>query len=219
MMTTPEATAALRALRRAAPAWNAPAVAFVAENSGSPFRILIATLLSLRTQDSTTIGAARRLFALADSPAGMLALDERTIAETIHPVGFYRQKARQILEISRLLAGRRGGEVPADPDALLALPGVGRKTANLVLSLGFGRDAVCVDTHVHRITNRWGYVRTKDPEETEAALRAKLPRPYWIDVNRLLVQFGQAICRPVSPWCSRCPVARWCRRRGVTSKR
>lgn len=218
-MTTRKVSAALRVLRRLAAGWDVPSVSFVAENSRSPFRILIATLLSLRTQDQTTAQAARRLFALADTPTAMLALDEATIARTIYPVGFYRQKARQIREICRILLGRHGGEVPADLDALLALPGVGRKTANLVVSLGFGLPGICVDTHVHRIMNRWGYVSTRDPEATERALRAKLPRRYWIEVNRLLVAFGQAVCRPVSPWCSRCPVARWCPRVGVTSTR
>lgn len=218
-MTTREATAALRVLRAASAGWDVPSVSFVAENSGSPFQILIATVLSLRTQDSTTIHAARRLFALAADPQAMLALDEATIAKAIYPVGFYRQKAGQIREICRILLERYGGEVPRDLDALLELPGVGRKTANLVVSLGYGLPGICVDTHVHRITNRWGYVETRTPEETEMALRAKLPRPYWIEINRLLVQFGQGICRPISPWCSTCPVARWCRRVGVTSAR
>lgn len=218
-MSTREATAALRALRVASPSWDTPSVSFVAENSGSPFQVLIATVLSLRTQDATTIHAARRLFALAGEPRAMLALDEATLARTIYPVGFYRQKARQIREICRILLEREGGEVPRDIDALLELPGVGRKTANLVVSLGYGEPGVCVDTHVHRITNRWGYVETRTPEQTEMALRATLPRPYWTDVNRLLVQFGQAICRPVSPRCSICPVARSCRRVGVTSAR
>ncbi|HEX7125806.1 MAG TPA: endonuclease III [Thermodesulfobacteriota bacterium] len=218
-MTTREATAALRVLRAASAAWDVPSVSFVAENSGSPFQILIATVLSLRTQDSTTIHAARRLFALASDPRAMLALDEATIAKAIYPVGFYRQKAGQIREICRILLERYGGEVPRDLDALLELPGVGRKTANLVVSLGYGLPGICVDTHVHRITNRWGYVETRTPEETEKALRAKLPRPYWIEINRLLVQFGQGICRPISPRCSTCPVARWCRRVGVTRAR
>jgi endonuclease-3 len=219
VMTTRETGLALRALRAVAAEWQAPSVSFVAETSGSPFQILISTVLSLRTQDSTTAHAARRLFALADTPATMLALDEATIARTIFPVGFYRQKARQIREICRLLLERHGGEVPDDLDTLLALPGVGRKTANLVVSLGFGKPGICVDTHVHRITNRWGYVATRTPGETETALRAKLPRPYWIEINGLLVQFGQTLCRPISPWCSRCPVVRWCRRVGVTSAR
>jgi endonuclease-3 len=219
MMTTREATAALRTIRAVAASWQAPAVSFVAENSGTPFQILISTVLSLRTQDTTTTQAARRLFALAGTPEAMLALDEATIAQAIFPVGFYRQKARQIREICRLLLERHGGEVPRELDALLELPGVGRKTANLVVSLGYALPGICVDTHVHRITNRWGYVETRTPGETEAALRAKLPRPYWIEINRLLVQFGQAICRPVSPWCSRCPVARSCPRVGVTSAR
>lgn len=219
MMPTREAAAALRTIRAVAASWQAPSVSFVAENSGTPFQILISTVLSLRTQDTTTTPAARRLFALADTPEPMLALDEQAIARAIFPVGFYRQKAKQIREICRILLERYGGEVPRDLDALLELPGVGRKTANLVVSLGYALPGICVDTHVHRITNRWGYVATRTPDETEMALRAKLPRRYWIEVNRLLVQFGQAVCRPISPWCSRCPVARWCRRVGVTSAR
>lgn len=218
-MTTREAAAALRVLRAASASWDVPSVSFVAENSGSPFQVLIATLLSLRTQDATTIHAARRLFALARDPRAMLALDEATLAATIYPVGFYRQKAGQIREICRVLLERFDGEVPRDLEALLELPGVGRKTANLVVSLAYGLPGICVDTHVHRITNRWSYVRTRAPEETEMALRARLPRPYWREVNRLLVQFGQGICRPVSPRCSVCPVARWCRRVGVTTAR
>jgi endonuclease III len=218
-MTTREAGLALRVLRAVAAGWNAPSVSLAAETSGSPFHILISTLLSLRTQDSTTVHAARRLFALAETPAGMLALDEATITNAIYPVGFYRQKARQIRQICHLLLERHGGEVPSDLDTLLELPGVGRKTANLVVGLGFGKPAICVDTHVHRITNRWGYVDTRTPEETEVALRARLPKPYWGEINTLLVQFGQTLCRPISPWCSTCPVARWCRRVGVTSAR
>lgn len=218
-MSTREAAAALRVLRAASASWDVPSVSFVAENSGSPFQVLVATLLSLRTQDATTIHAARRLFALADEPRAMLAQDETTLARTIYPVGFYRQKARQILEICRILLERFGGEVPRDLDTLLELPGVGRKTANLVVSLGYGLPGICVDTHVHRITNRWGYVATRTPEETEMALRERLPRAYWAEINRLLVQFGQGICRPISPRCSACPVARWCRRVGVTTAR
>lgn len=219
MMTTREAAAALRTIRQVAASWQAPSVSFVAENSGTPFQILVSTVLSLRTQDATTTQAARRLFALAGTPDAMLALDEETIAQAIFPVGFYRQKAKQIRAICRILLDRHGGEVPRDLPALLELPGVGRKTANLVVSLGYALPGICVDTHVHRITNRWGYVETRTPEQTETALRAKLPKSYWIEINRLLVQFGQTICRPISPWCSRCPVARSCRRVGVTSAR
>ncbi|MCK6554041.1 endonuclease III [Candidatus Binatia bacterium] len=198
-----------------AKSWNAPVVTFIALQTGDPFRVLVSCLLSLRTKDETTAPAAQRLFALADTPGAMVALDEGTIARAIYPVGFYRTKARTLRGMAQALLERYDGEVPDDLDALLALSGVGRKTANLVLTQGFRKPAICVDTHVHRISNRWAYVRTRNPHATEMALRRKLPRSYWIEYNDLLVAFGQTICRPTSPWCSRCPVASWCRRRGV----
>jgi len=179
----------------------------------------VACLLSLRTQDTTTGPAAARLFALADTPHAMLELSARTIERAIYPVGFYRTKARVILGLSRDLLDRFDGGVPDDIDALLTLKGVGRKTANLVVTLGFDKPGICVDTHVHRISNRLGYVRTRTPDETEMALRAKLPSRYWIGYNDLLVTFGQNVCAPVSPKCSLCPVARLCRRVGVRTSR
>ena len=179
----------------------------------------MACLLSLRTQDTTTGPAAARLFALADTPHAMLELSARTIERAIYPVGFYRTKARVILGLSRDLLDRFDGGVPDDIDALLTLKGVGRKTANLVVTLGFDKPGICVDTHVHRISNRLGYVRTRTPDETEMALRAKLPPRYWIGYNDLLVTFGQNVCAPVSPKCSLCPVARLCRRVGVRTSR
>jgi endonuclease-3 len=187
--------------------------------SRNPFDVLVATLLSLRTKDETTEPAAARLLTIAPEPAAMLALPAERIARVIFPVGFYRRKAGQLREVSRLLLERHGGAVPPDLDALLALPGVGRKTANLVLAAGFGIPAICVDTHVHRISNRWGYVATRTPEETEAALRAKLPGRWWLTVNSLLVQFGKLVCQPVSPRCSGCPVAARCARIGVARHR
>lgn len=206
-------------LRRAAPSWGAPAVTLIAETTGDPFRVLISTVLSLRTQDETTAVASRRLFARADTPAAMLRLRAATIEKLIYPVGFYRTKARAILDICRALLDRFGGAVPCDLDALLTLNGVGRKTANLVLTLGFKAPGICVDTHVHRITNRWGYVRTKAPNETEQALRRILPSEHWIEINDILVAFGQKLCRPISPHCSRCPIVAYCPRRGVTTFR
>ena len=184
-----------------------------------PFRVLVACLLSLRTKDETTGPASERLFALADTPAAMLRLRPRQIERAIFPVGFYRTKARVLHGISRDLLARFGGKVPADIDALLTLKGVGRKTANLVVTQGFAKPGICVDTHVHRISNRWGYVKTKNPAETEIALRARLPRRYWIGYNDLLVTFGQNVCLPVSPRCSACPVGAWCPRVGVTRSR
>jgi endonuclease III len=180
---------------------------------------LIACILSLRTQDVTTEAASKRLFALADSPAAMLRLTVPTIERAIYPVGFYRIKTRVIRGICRDLIERFGGRVPDEIDELLTLKGVGRKTANLVVTVGYGKSGICVDTHVHRISNRLGYVRTRTPAQTETALRAALPRRYWIGYNDLLVAFGQNVCTPISPKCSRCPVRSLCRRVGVTSSR
>lgn len=191
----------------------------IADRDRDPFRVLIACILSLRTQDTTTGPAADRLFGVADTPETMLALTPARIEKLIFPVGFYRTKARVILGICRDLLGRFGGRVPDEIDDLLTLKGVGRKTANLVVTMGYGKAGICVDTHVHRISNRLGYVRTRTPEETEMALRAKLPRRYWIGYNDLLVSFGQNVCAPLSPRCSACPVSTLCRRVGVTTSR
>lgn len=207
-------------LRARAPHWNPTALTDVAdETERDPFRILIACLLSLRTKDETTGPAAERLFTRARTPRGLLRLTPREIERAIFPVGFYRTKARVIREVSRDLLRRFDGRVPDDLDALLTFRGVGRKTANLVITMGFGRPGICVDTHVHRISNRLGFVRTKTPEQTELALRKKLPRRHWIDLNDLLVSFGQNVCQPVSPRCSTCPVNRLCLRVGVTRSR
>jgi len=206
-------------LRSAAPGWNVPVVTLIAMQSRDPFQVLISCILSLRTRDETTGAASRRLFQLATAPQQMLQLSAANIERAIYPVGFYRTKAASILEICRALLDRFAGKVPDDLDALLTLNGVGRKTANLVLTKGFGKPGICVDTHVHRISNRWGYVSTRDPAATEMALRRKLPPAYWLEYNDLLVAFGQTICMPISPWCSRCPVAELCPRLGVTRSR
>lgn len=199
--------------------WDMPVVSHLAEMGQEPFKILISTLLSLRTKDETTTAATARLFSLARSPAQMLQLPEPVIIEAIYPVGFYRRKAGTIHDICRELINRHQARVPDTLEELLALKGVGRKTANLVVSLGFGRPAICVDTHVHRISNRLGYVAAKTPAQTEQALRSKLPAPYWRDYNTLLVAFGQHVCRPVSPFCSRCPVHDYCDRINVGASR
>ena len=209
----------IRALRRRASSWRPTAVAEVAAEQSDPFRVLVACLLSLRTQDATTREASERLFRVAASPAAMRRLSADRIARLIFPVGFYRTKARVIRAICRDLLRRFGGTVPSDLDDLLTLKGVGRKTANLVVTVGFGKPGICVDTHVHRISNRLGFVRTATPDRTELALRAKLPSRYWIGYNDLLVAFGQNVCRPLSPHCSRCPVARLCPRIGVERAR
>ena len=189
------------------------------EASRSPFRLLIACVISLRTKDAVTAAASRRLFAIADDPGGMAALEERRIADAIYPAGFYTTKAGQLRRIAEILRDRHGGEVPPSEAALLELPGVGRKTANLVLGLGFGIPAICVDTHVHRISNRLGLVAAPTPEKTEKALAKVLPRDLWIDINDLLVTFGQNQCHPVSPRCSDCPLADLCPRIGVERSR
>lgn len=200
--------------------WDTTALAAVAAESGcDPFRVLIGCLLSLRTRDETTGPAAARLFALADTPAALAALPARRIEHAIFPVGFYRTKARTLRAVCRELLTRFAGVVPPDLDALLTLPGVGRKTANLVVTFAFGLPGICVDTHVHRISNRLGFVRTRAPDETEMALRARLPRRHWIGLNDLLVAFGQNLCQPLSPHCSRCPVGPSCRRIGVVRSR
>ncbi len=211
--------AVMRLLRREVAKWQTPIVTLMAETYASPFRVLISCILSLRTQDATTAQASRRLFALADTPEKMLKLTTAKIEKAIFPVGFYRTKAKNLLEISRVLIDNYSGKVPNEIDELLKLKGVGRKTANLVVTLGYRKPGICVDTHVHRISNRWGYLRTKNPKETEFALRAKLPARYWIQYNDLLVSFGQQVCRPISPICSQCPVEKYCAKIGITTSR
>ncbi|HEX9780619.1 MAG TPA: endonuclease III [bacterium] len=207
---------ALAAVRRAVRRWDPPVVG---RYKADPFTTLISCLISLRTKDEVTREASRRLFALARRPASMLRLSRSRIERAIFPAGFYRTKAKTILEVCRMLEARYGGRVPSELEALLELPGVGRKTANLVVTLAFGKPGICVDTHVHRISNRWGFVRTRTPDETEMALRRRLPARYWITYNDLLVSFGQHLCHPTSPWCSRCPVSRLCPRLGVRHSR
>ncbi len=199
--------------------WKEPVLGVVARETRDPFRILIACLLSLRTKDQTTAEASQRLFRLADTPERMSALSIRTIEKAIYPVGFYKNKAKQIRAICQSLLQDFGGRVPDTIEELLTLKGVGRKTANLVVTVGYRKPGICVDIHVHRISNRWGYVRTKTPEETERALRHKLPAKYWITFNDWLVPFGQHLCRPISPFCSQCPVSRYCKKVGVRSSR
>jgi len=165
-------------------------------------------MISLRTKDEVTLPASERLFAVADTPAGVSSLDESTIERLIYPAGFYRTKAQSIRRTAEIIAQVHDGRVPDTVEALTDLPGVGRKTANLVLNLGFGLPAICVDTHVHRIANRFGWVTSRTPEQTEHALEAILPREYWIEINELLVGYGQKICTPLSPRCSECPFSR-----------
>ncbi len=209
----------LRILRRAAPAWDAPIVTLVSVQTRDPFRTLISCILSLRTKDATTAAASGRLFERAHTPQAMARIPVRELERVIFPVGFYRTKAKVVRGICADLIANFGGRVPDEIDALLTLKGVGRKTANLVVTEAFRKPGICVDTHVHRISNRWGLVKTTTAEKTETALRAVLPRRYWIEYNSLLVAFGQTICHPTSPWCSRCPIERACPRIGVKRSR
>ena len=192
---------------------------FTDHHGRDPYRVLIGCVLSLRTKDDVSFPATERLFRKAASPAEMIRRRRTTLEKLIYPAGFYRVKAGQILAISRQLLERYDGCVPDSIDELLTLPGVGRKTANLVVTLGFGKPGICVDVHVHRICNRLGWIGTGSPDESEAALRKLLPRRHWIPLNELMVRHGQTICRPVSPFCSRCPVSNDCRRVGVERSR
>ncbi len=209
----------LAQLTHAARAWPAPALERVAAQCGDPFQVLVGTVLSLRTRDETTRPALERLLALAPTARTLAARDEDSIAAAIRPVAFFRVKARNLRALGQALCAEHGGRVPASLEALLALPGVGRKTANLTLGLAFGEPAVCVDVHVHRILNRLGALDSPDPATTEALLRRHLPRRLWLGINPVLVAFGQTLCAPRSPHCSRCPVADRCRREGVDRSR
>lgn len=185
----------------------------------TPFHVLISCILSLRTKDRTTREASNRLFAVADNPENMVKISTERIEDLIYPVGFYRIKAKTIKMICEKLIKVYKGAVPDEIEELLRLNGVGRKTANLVVTLGYKKPGICVDIHVHRITNRWGYIKTKNPRETEFVLREKLPKKYWLTINDLLVTFGQNICVPVSPKCSICPINKYCQKVGVTRYR
>ena len=210
LMDNKDITQVFKILRESIAPFTTPAVTRVSETTRDPFKVLISCILSLRTQDGTTGAASERLFNLADSPAKMGRLSTTVIEKAIYPVGFYRNKAGVIRDICITLVERYNSLVPDSIDELLTLKGVGRKTANLVVTMGYGKPGICVDTHVHRITNRWGYIETKKPDETEFVLRKLLPRRYWIPINDLLVTFGQNICKPISPFCSRCRLVDYC---------
>lgn len=199
--------------------WQTPAVTIVSQRDGNPFKVLISCILSLRTKDQVTAVASERLFALASTPKEMAVLSSEEIEKAIYPVGFYKNKALQIHAIACRLLSEYNGIVPDSLEELLTFRGVGRKTANLTVTLGFGKPGICVDIHVHRICNRLGYVSTKTPEETEMELRDRLPPEYWILINDYLVTFGQNLCFPRSPRCSICPLTLYCERRGVTYSR
>ena len=218
-MKDEEIHAVVRLLKREVKRWKVPIVTEVARQSRDPFRVLISTVLSTRTKDDTTALASERLFKLAGTPQEMLRLSVEEVADAIYPVGFYKTKARNILAICRDLIDKHHSSVPDNLEDLLALNGVGRKVANLVITLGYRKKGICVDTHVHRVCNRLGYVQTRTPEQTEMTLRRKLPCTYWIIFNDLLVTFGQNICRPLSPFCSRCIIRSHCDRMGVVTSR
>ncbi|MEI6703839.1 MAG: endonuclease III [Deltaproteobacteria bacterium] len=218
-MKSADIHSAIYILREEYNRWKTPAVTIVAQCEKSPYKILVSCIISLRTKDEVTAQASARLFARAGTPAAMAGLSADEIAGLIYPAGFYRNKSVQILEISRRLLSEYEGRVPEEIDELLKFKGVGRKTANLVVTLGFGHPGICVDTHVHRICNRLGYVATNTPEGTEIALRQKLPAEYWIEINDLFVAFGQNHCHPVSPRCSSCRLAVYCSRLGVKVSR
>lgn len=196
-----------------------PAVSYVAITQNDPYCVLISTILSLRTKDDVTLQASVRLFNVASNPATMRKLSAAEIEKLIFPTGFYKTKAQRILEISQILMDKYGGKVPSTVEELLALPGVGIKTANLTLNLGFGIDAICVDCHVHQISNRMGWIKTSTPEESEKVLQTVMPKKYWIPLNELLVSYGQEVCTSVSPKCSMCPENESCPKVGVTRSR
>ena len=197
-----------------------PSVTRIAKKSRDPFRVLISTMISLRTKDEVTSSASERLFAVADTPSAMSNLDPDRVSKLIYPAGFYRTKAKSIVECARIITERYNGEVPSIREHLIEFPGVGVKTANLTLNLGFGIEAICVDTHVHRISNRLGWITTATPEASESALELVLPRDKWIEVNTLFVGYGQRVCAPISPKCdAECPLATVCPKMGVTKHR
>ena len=198
---------------------NLPSVSLIALKMNTPYTVLISTLISLRTKDDVTLAASERLFSLADNPEKMLSLSEEEIEKAIYPAGFYKRKAQNIKEISKTLIEKYDGKVPSAQEELLALPGVGIKTANLTLNLGFNIDAICVDCHVHQIANRIGWIDTKTPEESVDALESIMPRRFWIPLNELLVAYGQNVCLSISPLCSECPICKECPKKGLKYSR
>lgn len=217
-MRISEAPKAISIIKREIKRFKTP---YVTEVSwmGEPFKVLVSCILSLRTKDDATRKASIALFKKADTPLKISRLRASTIERTIYPVGFYRNKARTIKDIGAVLFKHYDSTVPDSVDGLLRLKGVGRKTANLVVTMGYGKPGICVDTHVHRIVNRWGLVKTNSPEETEFALRRRLNKRYWITLNNLLVTYGQNVCAPVSPFCGTCRVSAYCGKIGVKRSR
>ncbi|NPB08570.1 MAG: endonuclease III [Aquificae bacterium] len=200
----------LEILKKEFPKWKAPVENMVKKHRGDPFRVLVCALLSTRTRDELTHRVCERFFKGVRGPEDLLSMTVEEIERLIYPVGFYRVKARNLKEIARILVENYGGRVPSTREELLKLPGVGRKVANLVLSKGFGKPAIVVDVHVHRIVNRWCLLKTRNPEETERELERIVPEELWKEINYLLVGFGQSVCLPRNPRCSECPVEAFC---------
>ncbi|MBF0201670.1 MAG: endonuclease III [Desulfamplus sp.] len=215
---TMEISLFLEKLRQEVRHYKVPVVDLISVQTKDPFKILVATILSSRTKDETTAGACSRLFKVAPDMESLAGLTREDIQELIYPVGFYKSKAGYLFMLYQALE-KFGYQIPGEIDDLMKLPGVGRKTANLVRSIAFDKDAICVDTHVHRIMNIWGYVNTKTPLETEMELRKKLPLHHWREVNTILVAFGQGTCRPISPHCDRCVIASMCPQKGVKPRK
>lgn len=207
--------AVYRRLKREYAKHAAPIIELIEAETGDPFKVLVGTILSARTKDQTTAAVCRRLFAVAGTPAALGALPVAEIERLIFPIGFFRNKARQLKALPAALDREFGGRIPAEIDELCRLPGVGRKTANLVRAVAFRKPAICVDVHVHRICNRLGLIDTATPLATEMALRALLPRRYWMSWNRHLVSYGQTVCTPLRPRCNLCAIRRYCARRGL----
>ena len=199
--------------------YKVPVVDLVEIQTKDPFKVLLATILSARTKDETTLKAVKKLFPKVKKPSDLNKLSKENIEKLIYPVGFYHNKAEHLKKFPLVLKREFNNIIPSTVEELVKLPGVGRKTANLVVAVAFNKPAICVDTHVHTITNRLGYVHTKNPLKTELQLRKKLPKKYWITFNSILVAFGQNLCRPVSPFCSKCPINRYCNKVGVTTHR
>ncbi|MEW6455204.1 MAG: endonuclease III [Acidobacteriota bacterium] len=200
----------IKTLKKESSRFKAPTVTEISENTRSPYQVLVTCLLSLRTKDEVTGNASKRLFKLADTPEKMLKISTKKIEKAIYPVGFYKTKAKRIKEISKILVERYHSKAPDTIEELLKFKGIGRKTANIVLVYGYGKKALPIDTHCHRIPNRLGWIHTKTPEQTELELRKLIPERYWMDFNDLFVQFGQNICKPVKPNCPECPIKKYC---------
>ena len=208
----------LKKLKKAVRKFRTPSVTVIAKKN-DPFAVLVSCIISLRTRDEVTELASARLFNLAKLPAELLELSNAKIEKAIYPAAFYRNKTKSLKELCQVLVKEYSGKVPDKLEELLKLKGVGRKTANLTLILGHNKPGICVDIHVHRISNRWGYVKTKSPDETEMVLRVILPKRFWKGFNDLLVSFGQNLCKPVSPFCSSCPIEDQCPKIGVNRSR